>query len=89
LTNFEDIIVAGFTSHRRAIVNVTIGFWNDLVQENEELPECPDSILAVVKKLSTKANVRLPFGVNLDDDEPVSFTSSVIQHILNYTATIE
>jgi hypothetical protein len=89
LTNFEEIIVAGFTSHRRAIVNVTISFWNDLVQENEELPECPDSILNVVKKLSTKASVRLPFGVNLDDHEPVSPHIFSSDASANQTATIE
>jgi hypothetical protein len=69
LTAFDDLLIAGLTSPRKSIVNTTVNFWNELVMEADASSiDCPDKILDVIKQLSLVAGVRLPHGIELDND---------------------
>ena len=60
--------MAGLTSPRKSIVNTTITFWNDLLLEIGESPlECSEKIIQVVQELYRVADIRLPYGIDPDD----------------------
>jgi hypothetical protein len=49
-------------------VNTTITVWNDLVLEVGEAPlDCTENITQIVQQLYHVADIRLPYGVEPDD----------------------
>jgi hypothetical protein len=78
---FEDLIIAGLTSPRKAIVNTTITVWNDLVLEVGEAPlDCTEKITQIVQQLYHVADIRLPYGVEPDDQLVCTCRSWLLAH---------
>ncbi|KAI7082379.1 hypothetical protein KC356_g8426 [Hortaea werneckii] len=66
LQALEPLLVAGFSSPHKGIVNQCIGFWNDTFGTNESL-ECPSRLAKVLRVRAAEAEISLP-GLSIDDE---------------------
>ncbi|KAI7114848.1 hypothetical protein KC352_g34524, partial [Hortaea werneckii] len=65
LRALEPLLVAGFSSPHKGIVNQSIGFWNDTFGIDESL-ECPKTLAKVLRIRAAEADISLP-GLSVDD----------------------
>ncbi|KAI6873465.1 hypothetical protein KC338_g1580 [Hortaea werneckii] len=66
LRALEPLLVAGFSSPHRSIVNQSIVFWNDTFGIDESL-ECPKTLAKVLRIRAAEADISLP-GLSVDDE---------------------
>jgi hypothetical protein len=65
--DFEELVLAGFKSRRKSVVNITITSWNKSMDEFESRSseiEFPLSITSAVKQIYQIADVRLPSAMS-------------------------
>ncbi|RMX87788.1 hypothetical protein D0869_02109 [Hortaea werneckii] len=66
LRALEPLLVAGFSSPHKGIVNQSINFWNGTFGSNESL-ECPNTLAKVLRTRAADADISLP-GLSIDDE---------------------
>ncbi|GAB1741990.1 hypothetical protein NU219Hw_g7387t1 [Hortaea werneckii] len=62
----EPLLVAGFSSPHKGIVNQSIDFWNGTFGSSENL-ECPNTLARVLRVRAAEADISLP-GLSVDDE---------------------
>ncbi|RMX99563.1 hypothetical protein D0867_04568 [Hortaea werneckii] len=62
----EPLLVAGFSSPHKGIVNQSINFWNGTFGSNESL-DCPSALAKVLRVRAADADISLP-GLSVDDE---------------------
>lgn len=66
--SFEVLFEAGLLSSRRTIANATIDLWNKSISQTDGV-ECPQSLLNVLARYRGVADINLPPGAELSQEE--------------------
>ena len=68
LRALEKLIVAGLSSRRRGIVNITLHLWNKTFGQQETL-DLPSALEIALQRLATTAEVLLPQDICINDEQ--------------------